>query len=419
MRRALRATKCVTQSFRNGPLDGLLHDCLTLTYNAVHYEEENGITNRRGMKGFYRSLKRIELPSCYKVAVITRACAILKSRKKSQKRGTEIKHPKPLRPVVCIISGFFVTAKGRLFVPLKKRNEYADVLLNHHAQRMIEGKKLRSLTITPDSLLLCYSEEVKAIPVRTVYGVDRNEKNLTFGNEEKVIQLDLSKTVRIRQTTREIVKSFERPDVRVRKKLASRYWKRCTNRTNQILHAATNLMLDEAVKDGAALALEDLAGIRKMYRKGNGQGTDYRFRLNSWPYWKAYRILEYKSASEGVTMITLTEAETYGSSSECASCGERLHEPGREDAGHRRMLWCQSCKRWADRDVNAAINLSERGRSRFDRSLPPPESRSQQVVLLAGEKGLAVEATRRNGTTTARILRVDASKLRGHGWPDG
>jgi hypothetical protein len=42
---------------------------LTLTYNAIHCGEENEIDNRRGMKGFYRSLKtELLLPSCYKVA---------------------------------------------------------------------------------------------------------------------------------------------------------------------------------------------------------------------------------------------------------------------------------------------------------------------------------------------------------------
>jgi putative transposase len=388
-----------------------------MTYNAVHYAKENGITKRKGMKGFYRSLMGIELPSCYKVAVITRACAVLESRRKSAKRGMEVRHSKPLRPMVCIISGFFTTSKGRLFIPLRKRDEYADVVLNLHVQKVLVGKKLRSLTVTSDSLSLCFSEEVEPTPVRTVYGVDRNEKNLTFGDSVGVVQTDMSKTVKIRRTTREIVGSFKRNDARMRRKLASKYWKRAANRTNQVLHATRNFMVGTAASEGAAFALEDLTGIRKMYRKGNGQGVDYRFRINSWPYSKAYHMLEYKSAWKGVTFIPLTKAETYGSSSECASCGERLRSPEGADAEHRRMLWCQSCKRWADRDVNAALNLSERGRSRFDRSLPQPASRQQQVILLAGGKGLAVEAVKGNGTKTP-ILRVDASKLLGP-WPDG
>jgi putative transposase len=273
MKSALLATKCVTQTFRNDSLGSLLSYCLTLTYNAVHYAEEKEITNRKGMKGFYRSLKDAELPSCYKVAVITRACTVIESRRKSRRRGIrEPKQSKPLRPVVCIISGFFMTAKGRLFIPLQKRNQYADVLLNKYAHGKIDGKRLRSLTITPYSLSICYSDEVEPIPVRTVFGVDRNEKNLTFGDKNGVVQIDLSKTVRIRRTTRRIVGSFKRPDVRVRKRLAAKYWKRATHRTSQMLHVVTNFMVDRTVADGAAFTLEDLTDIRKMYRKGNAQG---------------------------------------------------------------------------------------------------------------------------------------------------
>ena len=89
-------------------------------------------------------------------------------------------------------------------------------------------------------------------------------------------------------------------------------------------------------------------------------------------------MLEYKSAWKGVTFVPLTKAETYGSSSECASCGERLNGPAREDAEHRRMLWCQRCKVWVDRDVNAALNLSERGLTRS--AVPIPRWRSQIVA---------------------------------------
>jgi hypothetical protein len=54
-----------------------------------------------------------------------------------------------------------------------------------------------------------------------------------------------------------------------------------------------------------------------------------------------------------------------------------------------------------DRDVVAAINLSRRGRLRFDRSRTPKES-----------QGRAVEAVRGNPMATV-ILRVDALKPSG------
>ena len=180
--------------------------------------------------------------------------------------------------------------------------------------------------------------------------------------------------------------------------------------------------MNSAVKDGAALAVEDLTGIRKMYRRGNGQGADYRFRLNAWPHWKAKKMLEYKAAWNGVTIIQLTKSETYGSSSRCSACGEKLRNPAKGDIEHERMLWCRRCDAWIDRDVRAALSLSARGRSRFDRSLPCKSeeaqgeegSRSQQptssLTPTEKDKGLAGEAVTGNGTTTL-ILRVDASKL--------
>jgi putative transposase len=179
-----------------------------------------------------------------------------------------------------------------------------------------------------------------------------------------------------------------------------------------MLHASMNFIVDTALRNGAALALEDLTDIRRMYRRGNGQGNDYRFRMNSWPHWRAKRMVEYKAAWKGVTVIPLTKFDTYGSSSECSACGEKLRSPAKGDAEHRRMLWCETCKVWIDRDVNAALNLSTRGLARFASSLPKPKSRLQQAGFEAREKGLAGEAVRGNPTRTV-ILRVDASKLVG------
>jgi putative transposase len=389
-----------------------------MTYNAVNYAQERGIDNRKGMKEFYRSLKDVNLPSCYKTAAIGRACAVIQSRKKSQKRGVEVNHRKPLRSVVCITSGFFITMKGRLFIPLR-RDKYFDVQLNQHVLEVLEGKKkVRSLTITSDALSFCYSEDIKSLRVKKVYGVDRNEKNMTFGDKEGVIQIDMERAVKIRQTTREIIGSLKRNDVRVRKQLASKYWSRANHRTDQMLHAATNFIIETTSRNGAALALEDLTDIRKMYRRGDGQGADYRFRLNSWPHWKTKRVLEYKALWKGVSVIQLTKSDTYGSSSECSACGEKLHNPAKDDSEHRRMLWCETCKVWINRDVNAALNLSKRGLARFTSSRRKSKSRSQQTDLAVREKGLVGEAVKGNPMRTTVILRVDASKLSGgyHRW---
>ena len=67
-----------------------------------------------------------------------------------------------------------MTLKGRLFIQLR-RDKYFDVQLNRHTLEKLANRRVRSLTVTPDSLSFCYSEEVGPAMMETVYGVDRNE----------------------------------------------------------------------------------------------------------------------------------------------------------------------------------------------------------------------------------------------------
>ncbi len=78
--------------------------------------------------------------------------------------------------------------------------------------------------------------------------------------------------------------------------------------------------------------------------------------MNSWPFYEAQRQVEYKAEWKGVPVIHLTEAETRGSTVDCAKCGERLQSPAKDDLEHRRQLWCLRCRRWVDRDVYAVVN---------------------------------------------------------------
>jgi putative transposase len=256
------------------------------------------------------------------------------------------------------------------------------------------GVTVRSFTLTETSLSICISKEVPEIKCSETIGVDRNLRNLTVGNDERAIQYDLSLTVRIAQTTSRIVGSLKRYDSRIRERLASKYGRRQRARTRHLLHNATKRIVAGAVESREAIDLENIEGIRRLYRKGNYQGRRYRRRMNGWSYAEAQRQIEYKGRWSGLPVIRLSRKETEGTSVICPRCGERLQE----DARIRRKLWCGKCRLMMDRDVVAAINISRRGRLRFDRSRTPKES-----------QGGAVEAMKGNPTATV-ILRVDAPK---------
>jgi putative transposase len=166
------------------------------------------------------------------------------------------------------------------------------------------------------------------------------------------------------------------------------------DRTQHIFHKTTKAVVANALKHKGAIVLENIEGIRRLYRRGNGQGPRRRHRMNSWSFGEAQRQLEYKARWVGLPIIRLSKSLTRGTSVICPRCGERLQE----DRRLKRKLWCSNCKCMMDRDAVAAINLSRRGRLRFDRSRAH-----------VGLQGGAVEAVKGNPTTTA-IPGVDAPK---------
>jgi len=271
--------------------------------------------------------------------------------------------------------------------------------LTKHVLEVISrpGVKVRSFTLTQNRLSLCVARDAPLSQCDSTVGVDRNLRNLTVGNDHQTIHYDLSKCVRIAKTTVRIVASFTRNDDRIRTGIASKYGRRRTSRTGHILHTATKTIVAVAVQRRTVIILENIEGIRSLYRKGNGQGRKYRGRMNGWSFGEAQRQIEYKARWVGLPVIRLSRRETRGSSVSCPRCGERLQSDKRLE----RKLWCSNCRVVMDRDMVAAVNLSRRGRVRFARSRPP---------IVQEAQGGAVEAMKGNPTPTV-IPRVDALKL--------
>ena len=358
---------------------GLQHDVSTLKKLSIYC---------------YHGLEKYDVISYYKLHAISKAAGILANRKQSIKRGYPTKTPHLKKGILVSCYGFKIV-NGILKVPLGKR-QYFDIPLNKHTKSILSDAAVtvRSFTLTANNTVsICYSKEVAQIECIAMAGVDRNLRNLTVGTNENVVQYDLFKAVDIAENTRYIVRSFKRNDVRIRKKIASKYGRRRYTRINQLLHHVSQQVVARAKDEKTAIAFEKLTYIRRMYQKGNYQGKNYRSKLNGWSFAEIKRLITYKAQWEGVPVIQLTSGQTRGTSQLCPRCGKRIQEAGYRDVIHRRLLWCDYCKRWMDRDVVAAMNIARKGAAVFQRS-----------------QGLAGEAMKGNPTTSV-ILRVDASKL--------
>src|SRR3989442_5589009 len=315
----------------------------------------------------YNQLAQYDSPSCYKLSAISRAAGILASRKKSLKRGFPTRMPYAVRPQLISCYGFKTKNEG-LEIPVS-RGKRLSISLTKHTINVIsqQGVEVRSFTLTQNRLCLSIAHDVTTVECTSTVGVDRNLRNLTVGNDQETHQYDLSETVRIASTTMRIVASFKRDDARIRKVIASKYGLRRTARTGYLLHTATKKAVEAAVQRREAIVLENIHGIRALYRKGNGQNSKYRGRMNGWSFSEAQRQLEYKARWAGLPIIHLSSHETRGSSMTCPRCGERLQS----DKTLRRKLWCGKCRVVMDRDRVAAVNLSRRRQGRGAGCAPP------------------------------------------------
>jgi putative transposase len=337
--------------------------------------------------------QKCDIYSTYKICAISRAAGILANRKTSIRRGFKPRQPYAKRPLLATYSGFKIV-NGVLKVPVGGR-QYFDIALNSHVRQVLSDPSLtvRSITlIASNTVSICYSKEVaEEIECTSIEGVDRNLGNLTVGNARRIVQYDLSKAVSIAENTRSVVRSFKRNDARIRRKIAGKYGQRRRNRVNQLLHYVSKSVVQKAKQDKEAIAFEDITHIRRLYQRGNGQGRYFRSKLNGWSLVEIKRLISYKAQWEGVRVIQLSVKETRGTSQLCPRCGKKITQVDRKG----RQLYCFECKRWMDRDIVAALNLSIKGRSRFERS-----------------QGAAGEAMRGNpGAEMPVILRVDVAKL--------
>ena len=245
------------------------------------------------------------------------------------------------------------------------------------------GLRIRSVTLTCSRIGLSFSKERQLIDPKGILGIDRNLNNVTavdsLGN---TLVHDLSKVTMIKSSSRKTVARFKRDDCRIRRRIAGKYGRIQRNRTQWLLHNASKKLVDHSRTNSLGIALENIKGMRRLYRKGNGQGAYYRGMLNSWPFYEIDRQVSYKASWEGLPVF---HVNSKGTTSKCSVCGGRM-----VFSKESRMLHCPSCGYHVDRDVNAARNILSAG-------------------LRFSPLGLSVEAVKGNPTITV-IPGVDDSQ---------
>jgi putative transposase len=248
--------------------------------------ETNASSLKRLSLFAYSTMKRDypSVPSYYRLTAISKAAGILSSRKKSQRRGNVVKEPYLKKPLLVSCYHFRIKDNSLSF-RIYKKGKIVRIPLTSHTIQTIEkeGIEVRSFTLTPTCLSLSIRKEVAIYKPERFLGIDRNASNVSCGNMEKVVLFDVKKVEEIAKSTRDVMRSFKRNDVRIRRTLATKYGRRRSERVSQILHKVSKSVVDMAEEGRGAIVLEEIGGLRNLYRKGNYQGRNFRARMNSVP----------------------------------------------------------------------------------------------------------------------------------------
>lgn len=254
--------------------------------------------------------------------------------------------------------------------------------------------KIGSITLGRNNLNIAFSKEIAEIKPLGNVGIDMNERNATTSDTLGTTNIfDTSGVVEVKERYRAIrakIGRQTRQDNRVNQKLYAKYGRREKNRTVQRLHTVSKKIVQQAKEKKLLIVMENLKGIRKLYRKGNGQGASYRGRMNSWTFHEVQRQIEYKARWEG---IPVTYVNPRGTSRNCPECGSRVVTLA------ERKLYCSECDKTWDGDILASLNIMKmmmacvvpqaqpstdeavKGNGKNNNNYPNPPSRRMKVVI--------------------------------------
>lgn len=347
----MKVTKCVWQYHNKKNEFEPVFDYFKYCANeAIRIGIEKNLTSKFNLHyQLYHTLRLDSQFHCkYVYGALECAASKLKLYKKIIKKKSDVKKPHISTNHLIMDNMSYKIDQDTIRIPTQPE-KYVFIKLTKYVLEKIRNMKLGRITITIDKLIISYSKEIPVHTPTNFLGIDRNLNNLTTCDSSGGYVIhDLANAQKIITLYGTVKSKFKRNDVRIRKKIFQKYGKLQRNRVNNILNCASKNITSK----NAGIIMEDLKSIRKIYKKGNGQGTKYRGKMNSWSFYELQRQIEYKARWLG---LPVNYVKAGGTSTKCAICGSKL-----VPEEHRKMF-CSVCKTSVDRDINAARNILLRG----------------------------------------------------------
>jgi putative transposase len=121
-------------------------------------------------------------------------------------------------------------------------------------------------------------------------------------------------------------------------------------------HCISKTLVQDAARENAVLAFEDLSGIRQSLN-GKRRSKTERRRTNSWAFYQLRLFVEYKARLAGVGVVFVPAAWT---SQTCHNCLHIHPEPGKSYRNGKKFR-CEHCLWEGDADHNASLVIAALG----------------------------------------------------------
>ncbi|MDF2956360.1 MAG: Transposase [Candidatus Alkanophagales archaeon MCA70_species_2] len=172
---------------------------------------------------------------------------------------------------------------------------------------------------------------------------------------------------------------------------------------DDLLHKISREIVNRAKEENAVIVLGDLKGIRRR-----DKGRKFNRKLNSFPYYRLSKFIEYKAAWEGIMVIKVNEANTSKLCSRCGSQGLR----------HNGRFVCPNCGIELNADYNGALNILKRAlgyMSKVGAALTQPElGRMKLCRRTQNLPALAVESVKRRCIMIEFVVKNNKAKILEH-----
>jgi transposase len=296
-------TVCLRFRFEEHPkIRALMEACADIQRQAVDYALENGKTATFTIiKALYPSLRtqHPDLHSAWVQSAVRAGAAVVHSFRNRQRKGkTQLQKPEIRRPFVYVRRNLLrIEWDGEILtitIPVSPRDPEPIVLAfrpHHKYRRLLDEWKagranMGEPTLTAHSLSipLKFPDPIPYEP-EGVIGIDSNEGNLTafVTSTGEIREIDTGYVGKVNRDhlRREIKGTRGKHNPKAKKKIASKHRRIRREKTENFWHHLALALIAWALGMKAALALEDLRGMKE--RIGEGKSRRMRQRLlNFW-----------------------------------------------------------------------------------------------------------------------------------------